>query len=160
MLKNPEKELEEFLAPLPAWLQAAIEERDYSFSSVDENLEWINNQGRVIELKPKYERILCQLPAEWNEYCRRFRERLRKIRETEEQFLNVPKGKPGRPLDCKGGNYLEQHSVDSSYADIAKQELLQELQSVQDAETMKLLIQKESARIRASVRRSRRRHSA
>ena len=159
MPNNRERELEEFLTPLPAWLQAALEERDYSFRSVEENLEWINNQNRVTELKPKYESILRHLPAKWNEYCKRFRERLRKTRETQEHFEKSPKGKPGRPLDSKSGSYFEQHSVDSSYADIAKQELLQEQESVQDDEAKQVLIRKETERIRASVRRSRRRQS-
>jgi hypothetical protein len=97
MSKNPEKELEEFLAPLPPWLQAALEEKDYLFSSVEENLEGINNQDRVIELRPEYERILRQIPAQWNEYSKRFRDNLRKTHETEEQFLKVPKGIAGAP---------------------------------------------------------------
>jgi hypothetical protein len=155
MPKNPEKELEEFLAPLPAWLKAALEQKDYSFATVQENLEWINNQNRVTELRPEFERILRRIPAQWNEYCKRFRENQRRIHETEKRFLNVPKGKPGRPPDSKAQDYFEQHSGDSSYADIAKQEL----QSVPEGEAKTLLIPKERERIRASVRRARRRQS-
>jgi hypothetical protein len=69
--------------------------------------------------------------------------------------LKIIKGKPGRPPDSKAQEYLEQHSGDSSYADIAKQEL----QSVPDGEAKTLLVEKESERIRASVRRTRRRQS-
>jgi hypothetical protein len=69
--------------------------------------------------------------------------------------LEIEKGKPGRPLDSKAQKYFEQHSGDSSYADIAKQEL----QSVPDGEAKALLIEKERERIRASVRRARRRQS-
>jgi hypothetical protein len=73
--------------------------------------------------------------------------------------LEINKGKPGRPPDSKAQEYLEQHSGDLSYADIAKQELQQELHSVKDTEAKALLIGKESERIRASVRRTRRRQS-
>ena len=67
--------------------------------------------------------------------------------------LEIKKGKPGRPLDTKAQEYFEQHSGDSSYADIAKQELHEE----PEGESKKLQIKKERERIRASVRRSRRR---
>jgi hypothetical protein len=69
--------------------------------------------------------------------------------------LEITKGKPGRPVDSKAQEYFEQHSGDSSYADIAKQEL----QSWPDDEVKAFLIEKERERIRASVRRSRRRQS-
>jgi hypothetical protein len=70
--------------------------------------------------------------------------------------LEIEKGKPGRPLDNKAPEYFEQHSAESSYTDIAKLEL----QSEPEGEAKALLIQKESERIRASVRRSRRRQSS
>ncbi len=69
--------------------------------------------------------------------------------------LKIKMGKPGRPPDSKAQDYFEQHAGELSYADIAKQEL----QSVQDGEAKTLLIEKESERIRASVRRTRRRQS-
>ena len=97
MSENSEKELKEFLAPLPLWLRAALEERGYLFSSVDENLEWINNQDRVIELRPEFERILRQLPAKWNKYCKRVQNNLGKTHKMEEQLLKVPKGIAGAP---------------------------------------------------------------
>jgi hypothetical protein len=71
--------------------------------------------------------------------------------------MALPKIPAGRPPDSKAQEYFEQYSGDSSYTDIAKQELQQDLQSVPDAEAKALLIGKESERIRASVRRSRRR---
>jgi hypothetical protein len=67
------------------------------FSSDDENLEWINNQDRVIELRPEFERILRQLSAKWNKYCKRVQNNLRKTHKTEEQLLKVPKGIAGAP---------------------------------------------------------------
>jgi hypothetical protein len=89
------------------------------------------------------------MPARWKEYRKRVE------REVKMHFLSsfVPKGKPGRPLDTKAQEYFEQHSGDSSYADIAKQELHEE----PEGESKKLQIKKERERIRASVRRSRRR---
>jgi hypothetical protein len=71
LLRNPENELEEFLAPLPGWMSRAFE-GNYSFSSRDEELEWINNQDKVFGLRPEYERILRLIPTKWNEYCARF----------------------------------------------------------------------------------------
>lgn len=97
MSKSPENQLEEFLAPLPAWLKAALEQKDYSFATVEEQLESINNPSRAFELRPEFERILRLIPAQWNAYCKRFQDNLRKVRETEAQLLNVPKGKPGAP---------------------------------------------------------------
>jgi hypothetical protein len=70
--------------------------------------------------------------------------------------LEIEKGKPGRPLDSKAQKYFEQHSGDSSYADIAKQEL----QSVPEGEAKEILIEKERERIRQSVRRSRHRQGS
>lgn len=97
MPKSPKKQREEFLAPLQAWLKAALEAREYSFSSVEEELEWIKNQDRVIELGPEFERILIQIPDQWNAYCKRFRDNLHEASEKEEEFLKVPKGKAGAP---------------------------------------------------------------
>jgi hypothetical protein len=67
--------------------------------------------------------------------------------------LEIKKGKPGRPPDSKAQDYFEQHAGELSYADIAKQGL----QAEPEGEAKTLLIEKESERIRASVRRSRRR---
>jgi len=52
--------------------------------------------------------------------------------------LEIKKGKPGRPLDTKAQEYLEQHSGDSSYADIAKRELQSEPEG--EAKTLQLRV--------------------
>jgi hypothetical protein len=145
--KNPEKELEEFLASKPAWMQRFLQ-TSFGLLSPDDTQEWGNNLAEACGATDEYERILQLMPAKWKEY--------RKRQKAEAQPLIqmlVPKGKPGRPPDSKAQAYFEQHSGDTSYADIAKLDL----ESEPDGEAKKLLIQKESERIRASVRRSRRR---
>ena len=120
MSKSPEKQLEEFLAPLPAWLKAELEQREYLFSSYQENLESINNHSRVLELRPEFERILSQIPARWNAYCKRFQDNLRRVRETEAQLLNVPKGKPGAPRkDELAQEAVALHQAGKNYPQIA-----------------------------------------
>jgi hypothetical protein len=39
--------------------------------SQEEKLEWVNQQDKSFELRPKYEAILQRNPVEWTEYCRR-----------------------------------------------------------------------------------------
>jgi len=149
---SPEKQLEEFLASKPTWMQRYFQTGLGSLHQ-DEFLEWSNNVDEVFRLTSEYEQILKLIPARWREYRKRLK------RENDRAFGSlVPKGKPGRPVDSKAGEYFEQHSGKSSYAEIAKQELQQELQSVPENEAKTLLIEKESERIRAIVRRARRRN--
>lgn len=120
MSKSPEKQLEEFLAPLPAWLKAQLEQREYSFSSVREQLESINNSGRVLELRPEFERLLRQIPAQWNEYCKRFNDQQRKIHKIEVGFLKVPKGKAGAPRKDERARFaVALHEAGKNYPQIA-----------------------------------------
>jgi len=117
-------------------------------------IKWEKSQDDVFKLNrvtEDYERIVQQIPAQWKAYSKR-------QKKENQAFANkflVTKGRPGRPLDSKAPEYFEQHSGDSSYADIAKEEL----QSEPEGEAKALLIEKERERIRASVRRSRRRQS-
>jgi hypothetical protein len=120
----------------------------FGLLSPDDTQEWGNNLDEAMRAKDEYERILQLMPAEWKEYRKRQKAEAQPLIQ-----LLVPKGNAGRPLDGKAQQYFEQHSGDTSYADIAKLEL----ESEPDGEAKKLLIQKESERIRASVRRSRRR---
>lgn len=148
MPKSPEKQLDEFLASIPAWMQRYFLT---GFASLyqSEILEWSNNLDEVMRLTPEYERILKQIPVKWKAYRHRLKQ------ENAMAFGSlVPKGKAGRPVDSKAGDYFEQHSRILSYAEIAKQEL----QSEPEGEAKTLLISKERERIRASVRRSRRRN--
>jgi hypothetical protein len=152
MSKKAEKELEDFLASKPAWMQRVLQ-ADYSFSSKDEELEWINNQDKVIEQQPEFERILRQIPAQWQAY----RKRLKQQSQPMLQMMGMlPKGIPGRRPDSKAEEYFALHANEASYSEIAKKEL----QAEPEGEAKKLLIEKESERIRSSVRRSRRRQGA
>jgi hypothetical protein len=95
--KSPEKELEEFLAPLSVLMRRILQ---YDYSSLDdpsisqeEKLQWITNQDKESELRPKYEAILQRNPAEWTEYCQRAK---RIDKAMAQQFRIAPRGKPGR----------------------------------------------------------------
>jgi hypothetical protein len=147
VFKSPEKELEEFLASKPEWMRRYFQ-KGIGALNQDELVVMLQS-GEIITLTSEYEKILQQMPVKWREY--------RKRRKQESVFdSQVPKGKLGRPIDSKAGEYFEQHSGHSSYADIAKQEL----QAEPEGEAKMLLIPKESERIRASVRRSRRRQGS
>ena len=142
MSENPEKELKQFLVALPPWLRAALEERDYLFSSVDEQLEWINNQDRVIELRPEFERILRQLPAKWNEYCKRAQNNLRKTHKTEEQLLKVPKGIAGAPRkDALARKATALHQAGMTFPQVAA-ELTKKRQKPITSEAVRKLIKR------------------
>ena len=151
MSKSPEAQLEEFLASKPAWMQKYLQ-TGFASLNQDDIQEWCNNLDDVCRLKDEYERTLQLIPAKWREYRKRLKRDHVRVSNYESQLL-VPKGTAGRPIDSKAKEYFEQHSGDSSYADIAKQEL----QSEPESEAKTLLIPKERERIRASVRRSRRR---
>lgn len=142
MSKSPEKELGEFLASKPAWMEKALQG---DFSSVPLGLESSNNLDKVNELTPEYERILQQIPAEWKKYRKKLKQNYQRLAQT-----MVPKAKPGRPRDSKAEGYAALHPSES-YRQMAKKELRGE----PEGEAKKLLIEKEGERIRASVRRAR-----
>ncbi|MGO9201458.1 MAG: hypothetical protein ACLQM8_13125 [Limisphaerales bacterium] len=85
--------MEKFLASKPAWMQRALQ-GDFSFSSRDEELEWINNQDRVIEQRPEYERILRQISVKWNKYCATLEKNWAETTRFQKGLV-VPKGLPG-----------------------------------------------------------------
>jgi hypothetical protein len=88
---NPEKELEAFLAPLPAWMQRTLQQGFPSLTQV-EILEWWRNPDEVLNLTDEYERILQQIPKRWREYRKRLKQEARVF----DQFV-VPKGTAGAP---------------------------------------------------------------
>jgi hypothetical protein len=169
--QSPEQELAVFMAPLPQWLQKALW---YSSMTELESYSWLDSinpftadQLEVLkenpgwqperytqtekELRPDFERILKRCDrAHWKKY----KDNAVAIRNADtDRYVPKPRGNAGRPLDSKAQEYFEQHSRDLSYADIAKQELLSE----PEGEVKTLRIQTGRERIRASVRRSRRR---
>jgi hypothetical protein len=89
--KSPEKELEEFLASKPAWMQRVLQEDLSSFSS-DELSEWNSNQDAVFKLKPECERLLRQIPAKWNQYRNRQKRNCQPLLQ-----MMISKSRPGRP---------------------------------------------------------------
>jgi len=88
--KNPEMQLEEFLASTPVWMQRCLL-TGFGSLNQDEIREWSNNLDEVIRLTGEYERILQLLPAKWKEYRKRQKREAQHIL----QYL-VPKGKAGR----------------------------------------------------------------
>jgi hypothetical protein len=101
--KNPEEDLEQFLAPLSALMRRMLQ---YDYSSLDdasisqeEKLEWIKNQDKESELRPKYEAILRRCGGTmWEEYCRRAKQVERVMAS---QFRIAPRGKPGRRAETE-----------------------------------------------------------
>lgn len=95
MSKDSEMGLQEFLAPLPAWLRRTLE-KDFPSLTQAEILEWAKSFDEVFRLTAEYERILEHIPVRWREYRERRKREARRTAQYEAQFL-VSKGKPGRP---------------------------------------------------------------
>jgi hypothetical protein len=70
---------------------------DHSSFTTEENTEWINNQNELILSEQEYRRILRQLPAEWNAYCKRVKEVDAQLIMLEQKYADLPKGLPGAP---------------------------------------------------------------
>jgi hypothetical protein len=141
------KELEEFLAPLPDWLQLVVQE-DLSSFPPDKVSLWMDYDWSELErLKQEYERIIAQIPQQWKAYRKR-------VRQNSELLRPMPKKNPGRPrMDGEAQRYTALHSKGKSYRSIAAEEL----QAEPDGEAKPLLIEKESERIRQLIRSRRRR---
>lgn len=95
MSRNPEKELEEFLTPLPAWMRRFFQE-GFPALVQSEIADSARNLDEVFRLKAEYERILQQIPVKWRKYRERLKREGRQTAQYEARFL-VPKGKPGAP---------------------------------------------------------------
>jgi hypothetical protein len=71
--KDPEEELEEFLAAQPSWLRKILQ-RDLALSP-DEVRAWLESNwwqdGGDVERE--YLRLLCRIPAKWREYRKRLK---------------------------------------------------------------------------------------
>lgn len=144
MPKSSEEELEQFVAPLPAWLQMVLRQ-DFSSFPQDKISDWNSYDfDELQKLKSEYERILQKIPREWKKY--------RKRAMLASLMFPIPKAKPGRPRDSRAEDYASLHPSES-YRTMAKKEV----EGEPEGEAKKLLIQKERERIRQSVIRSRRR---
>ena len=97
MSQSHEKDVQEFLAPLPWWMQRVLW-HDYSWLddpsvAQPDKPAWVKNQDWAIELRPKFEEILKRDRVSWNEYSRRAKG-IDKL--TAPLFRTAPRGKPGR----------------------------------------------------------------
>lgn len=95
MFVAPEKELADFLASKPAWLQRVLQE-DFSSFTQNEMLEWINRQNEIFELRKEFERILRRIPARWNKYCKAAEKNFA-VENRRQAELIVPKAIRGAP---------------------------------------------------------------
>jgi len=72
--KSPEeKDLEKFLADLPAWMRKAFQQGLSSLTQ-GELTEWNKNQDKAADLLREYERKVRPIPEKWREYreiCRK-----------------------------------------------------------------------------------------
>ena len=66
MSYDPEKQLEEFLASIPAWMRRLFQ-NGYGALSESE-LSECTFDSRVPPLREKYEAILQRMPARWKKY--------------------------------------------------------------------------------------------
>ena len=96
MTKTPQQELDEFLASKPSWMQKALR-LDHSSFTKEEIAKWINHPDELSLNEQEYRRILRQLPAQWNKYCRRVKNLDAKLVKFEQEFAELPKGLPGAP---------------------------------------------------------------
>jgi hypothetical protein len=90
--QNPEKQLEEFLASKPTWMQRFLQ-MSFGLLSPDDIREWGNNLDEAIGAKDEYERILQQTPDKWKEYRKRQKQEAQPLIQS-----LVPKATPGRKL--------------------------------------------------------------
>jgi hypothetical protein len=87
---DPEKQLEELLASIPAWMRRLFQ-NGYGALSESELAECTFDSG-VQPLREKYEAILQGMPARWKEYCRRVDREV--VANFSPSFRS--RGKPGR----------------------------------------------------------------
>lgn len=96
MPNDPEKELQEFLASKPEWVQTYFQE-GISKLTLKEKSESIDKHEWLSGLTEQYEQILCRIPGRWKQY------RAKIMREYGNTFgrLLLPKAVPGRKENIK-----------------------------------------------------------
>ena len=126
MRQSAEKELEAFFTPLPACVR---KELLYEPMSPQELLESLNGPYKAWELRPQLERILWQMPAEWNKYCQRHKQHAETLSPTAKMMdLLPPVGRAGAPRkDREAEKYAAALDSGKSLVEIAKEELKDEL---------------------------------
>lgn len=129
--KNPESELEEFLAKQPHWLQQALR---WDFATTPEEVSAFAQYGwdRFFGLLERYEALARRVPAEWREY----RKRRKQI-----ALSHVPSGTAGRPRkDSLAQEALELKSRGKSHTQIVREMKRRHPHDVIDSEALRKLI--------------------
>jgi hypothetical protein len=95
MPRSAEKELQEFLAALPAW-QGKVVRREFSSLFQDEVTLWMQCESAELDrLKHEYESIIKRIPGEWTKYRERSQSELDSF--GQQAGMLPPKGCPGAP---------------------------------------------------------------
>ena len=94
MSKNPEKQLEEFLASKPEWMRRYFQKGMGSLNR-DEIVETLQS-SEIITLTSEYKKILQLMPDKWKEYRKR-----QKLDAQPLIQILVPKATPGRKLNSE-----------------------------------------------------------
>lgn len=121
MLKTPQKEREDFLAPLDSLVQKVLQEGESSLTT-SEWPEYIRRQDEIFELRKRYEGILIQMPRQWNSYCKG---RLKEFKDSMRIAAGyaVPKPIEGRPRK----NDLAYEMVELNRAGLSNPKIAQRL---------------------------------
>jgi hypothetical protein len=91
--QDPVRELEDFLASLPSWQRKYLESEPLTEMELAEYAAASGTREQMFDqnsVKRKYEALLQNVPARWQEYVKRKKKLVSSL---------VPKGKPGRPVD-------------------------------------------------------------
>lgn len=116
MSKSAQKELEEFLAALPAYRRKEFQQGLGSLTQ-DELSLWFRDEEKSSGLREEYERLLRREPAEWRKYRAREIEDFASIRSS--QLPANPKGHPRKDALAQEAAQLKNSGL--SYAQIAIQ---------------------------------------
>jgi hypothetical protein len=114
--KDPEKELEQFLAEQPSWVRKVLR-RELPLEGQDAKncSEALEGDGifELSALEKKYRAILIRIPTRWRDY----REKLKRI-----ALANLPTRQVGRPRkDAFAEEASQLKAAGKSYANVAKE---------------------------------------
>ena len=114
MPNDPEKELEEFLASEPEWVQSAL--KKIPSKTWDETWKRWDERDRLSELRKQYEQLVCQVPGEWEKYRKRYKEEL----DFSTNFP-PPKAKSGRKKNVEQAERIQTlHEAGKTSSEIQK----------------------------------------